>query len=63
MIDPARGGLVSRAHGGGAFSVTGPTRRRLIDAQAGARGALTEQDADLALQLIERCLAAHAGLT
>ena len=62
MIDPERGGLVSRAHGGAPFSVAGATRQRLIATQSGASNALEEADADLALQLVERCLRAHAGL-
>lgn len=63
MIDPERGGLVSRARGGAAFSVGGAARQRLIAAQAGDLGALHESDATLALELVERCLRAHAGLT
>ncbi len=62
MVDPERGGLVSQARGGAPFSVTGPARRRLIAAQAGASNALTEADAELGLQLVERTLRAHAGL-
>jgi DNA repair protein RecO (recombination protein O) len=62
MIDPERGGLVSRAHGGAPFSVAGATRQRLIATQSGAPNALEESDAELALQLVERCLRAHAGL-
>lgn len=62
MIDPERGGLVSRSEGGAPFVVSGPARQRLIEAQAGRRDALEEQDAELALELVERCLRAHAGL-
>lgn len=62
MIDPERGGLVSRARGGAPFSVAGAARQRLIAAQAGDLRALTEADAALALELVERCLRAHAGL-
>ena len=62
MIDPERGGLVSRAEGGAPFRVSGPTRQRLIRAQEGERDALAEQDANLGLELVERCLRAHAGL-
>jgi DNA repair protein RecO (recombination protein O) len=62
MIDPERGGLVSRARGGAPFSVGGATRQRLIAAQAGDLTALHESDAPLALELVERCLRAHAGL-
>jgi DNA repair protein RecO (recombination protein O) len=62
MIDPERGGLVSRAEGGAPFLVNGPTRQRLILAQSGVVDALTEEDAELGLTLVERCLRAHAGL-
>jgi len=62
MIDPERGGLVSRAEGGAPFRVSGPARQRLIRAQEGDIGALAEEDASLGLELVERCLRAHAGL-
>jgi len=62
MIDPERGGLVSRAEGGAPFLVSGPTRRRLISAQEGQLDALEPADAELGLELVERCLRAHAGL-
>jgi DNA repair protein RecO (recombination protein O) len=62
MIDPERGGLVSSAHGGAPFTVDGPTRERLIATQNGSHNALREIDTELALELVERCLVAHAGL-
>jgi len=62
MVDPERGGLVSRAEGGAPFLVSGPTRTRLIAAQTGQTGALEPEDAELGLELVERCLRAHAGL-
>lgn len=62
MIDPERGGLVSRSEGGAPFLVSGPARRRLIAAQAGQMDALEPADAELGLELVERCLRAHAGL-
>lgn len=62
MIDPERGGLVSRAEGGAPFLVGGATRARLSAAQAGQSGALEEEDGPLGLELVERCLRAHAGL-
>lgn len=62
MIDPERGGLVSSAHGGAPFKVDGATRARLIAAQDGVADALEETDAELARELVERCLRAHAGL-
>jgi DNA repair protein RecO (recombination protein O) len=63
MVDPERGGLVSRAEGGAPFLVSGAARARLIAAQDGQRGALDEEDAALGLELVERCLRAHAGLS
>lgn len=63
MIDPERGGLVSRAQGGAPFSVDGATRERLRRTQDGDASGLVEGDADLALELVERCLRSHAGLT
>lgn len=61
MIDPARGGLVSRARGGASLSVSGAQRARLIATQRGTPDALATEDADLALSLVERSLEAHAG--
>jgi DNA repair protein RecO (recombination protein O) len=62
MIDPERGGLVSRMEGGAPFLLSGALRQRLILAQSGRDDALEEEDAVLALELVERCLRAHAGL-
>lgn len=62
MVDPERGGLVSSSEGGAPFLVSGATRQRLILAQSGVVDALTEEDAELGLTLVERCLKAHAGL-
>jgi DNA repair protein RecO (recombination protein O) len=61
-IDPARGGLVSRARGTGGILVNGVQRRRLIAAQSGHDGVLEAEDIDLAIELVERSLQAHAGL-
>ncbi|HVZ31399.1 MAG TPA: DNA repair protein RecO [Polyangiaceae bacterium] len=61
-IDPARGGLVSSARGTGGILVNGAQRRRLIGAQAGRDGVLETEDIDLAIELVERSLQAHAGL-
>lgn len=63
MVDPERGGLVSRAEGGAPFLVNGAARARLIAAQDGKSEALEEEDGKLGLELVERCLRAHAGLT
>jgi DNA repair protein RecO (recombination protein O) len=62
MVDPERGGLVSRSEGGAPFLVGGALRARLIDAQEGRNDALEEDDAAIALELVERCMRAHAGL-
>lgn len=62
MIDPERGGLVSQQHGGAPFRVDGDTRRRLMLTQDAQGSALWEEDAGLVLQIVERCLRAHAGL-
>jgi DNA repair protein RecO (recombination protein O) len=63
MIDPERGGLVSRAEGGAPFLINGAARARLIAAQDGQSDALQEEDGALGLELVERCLRAHAGLS
>lgn len=63
MVDPERGGLVSRAEGGAPFLVNGAARARLIAAQDGQSDALDEEDGALGLELVERCLRAHAGLS
>jgi DNA repair protein RecO (recombination protein O) len=63
MIDPERGGLVSRAEGGAAFRVSGAARQRLIAARDGQSSALEEEDTELTLELVERSLRAHAGLS
>lgn len=63
MVDPERGGLVSRAEGGAPFVINGAARARLIAAQDGQSDALHEEDGALGLELVERCLRAHAGLS
>lgn len=62
LIDPVRGGLVSRARGGAGLRSSGAARRRLIATQSERSNALEEADVDLTLQLVEGCLRAHAGL-
>ncbi len=62
LIDPARGGLVSRARGGAGLLLGGATRRRLIATQSQRVLLLDESDVDVTLQLIEGSLRAHAGL-
>jgi hypothetical protein len=63
MVDPERGGLVSRSEGGAPFLISGASRARLIAAQDGQSDALEEDDGALGLELVERCLRAHAGLS
>lgn len=55
MIDPARGGLVCRQCGGASVKLAGAARARL------ASLALLPEDVDVALGLVERALATHAG--
>ena len=62
LIDPARGGLVSRARGGAGLRVGAAARQRLISSQATRSAALEEEDVELTLQLVEGSLRAHAGL-
>jgi len=56
LIDPIRGGLVCRACGGAKTRLSGPLRARL------AEGSLEPGDVDVALELVERALQAHAGM-
>jgi DNA repair protein RecO (recombination protein O) len=61
-IDPARGGLVCRACGG-AGTVLSPDEREGARALAAGRsGQASDDQADAVLDLIDRALAAHAGL-
>jgi DNA repair protein RecO (recombination protein O) len=55
LIDPVRGGLVCRACGGARLRVSGALRARLMIP------ALEPEDVDVALDLVERALEAHAG--
>jgi len=55
MVDAVRGGLVCRACGGAALRISGAARARL------AAGTLEPGDVELALDLVERTLRAHAG--
>jgi DNA repair protein RecO (recombination protein O) len=55
LVDPVRGGLVCRACGGARLRIAGPMRARLKAL------ALEPDDVDVALDLVERALEAHAG--
>jgi DNA repair protein RecO (recombination protein O) len=62
MIAPERGGLVCRECGGARRIVAGIARARIRDATAGVSPALAPEDVDVALELAERALEAHAGI-
>lgn len=61
-VDPARGGLVCRACGGAATVLTGEELEGACALAAGRTDAATEGQAGAVLDLIDRALAAHAGL-
>lgn len=63
MVDPAQGGLVSRARGGASLVLSGSQRERLDLAQRGDYSALQSDDDEVALRLVQSCLEAHAGLS
>lgn len=62
MIAPERGGLLCRACGGARLVLTGELRARLLEASQGSEGVLTPEDVELALEVVERALGAHAGV-
>jgi DNA repair protein RecO (recombination protein O) len=57
MVEPSKGGLICRACGGAHLRLGGAARARM------AAGALEPGDVDLTLDVIERALRAHAGMT
>ncbi len=59
-VDAARGGLVCRNCGGARHRVSGAERAALSAAASG--GALGDQSAPLALELVEQALKAHGGI-
>jgi DNA repair protein RecO (recombination protein O) len=61
-VDAARGGLVCRECGGGRMRLGGALRERLARAARGEAQTLDEKDVSVALDLIDRVFAAHAGL-
>jgi DNA repair protein RecO (recombination protein O) len=64
LVDPARGGLVCRSCGGARKRLDPATRERLGRAVlTGEPRALAPGDADLALELVEAVLKAHAGVS
>jgi len=60
MLDATRGGLVCRACGGARLRVEAAVRARLAHAGAGV-DALEASDAELALDLVDQAMRAHAG--
>ncbi|MCC6554080.1 MAG: DNA repair protein RecO [Polyangiaceae bacterium] len=59
--DPARGGLVCRACGGGPLLLRADLRARLVAATEGDLASLRADDVRAALDLVEGALAAHAS--
>ncbi|EYF02372.1 DNA repair protein RecO [Chondromyces apiculatus] len=59
--DPARGGLVCRACGGGRLLLRAELRERLADLASGGEGAIAPDDLRTALDLVEGALTAHAS--
>jgi DNA repair protein RecO (recombination protein O) len=63
LVDATRGGLVCRSCGGARHRLEGPRRLRLARAGASGDPALLEKgDAEVALDLVEQVLRAHAGM-
>jgi DNA repair protein RecO (recombination protein O) len=60
-VNPAKGGLVCRQCGMAKTVLSGAQRARLAAAGRGESAALQPQDCDVALDLVEQCLAAHAN--
>ncbi|MGC4091360.1 MAG: DNA repair protein RecO [Polyangiaceae bacterium] len=61
-LDAASGGLVCRDCGGGRIRLGAAQRARFARAAQGESAALGEDDVKLALDLVERVFAAHAGV-
>ena len=61
-LDPASGGLVCRDCGSARIRVSAVQRARLSRAARGESAALVEGDVTLALDLVERVFAVHAGV-
>ncbi|MGK3991227.1 DNA repair protein RecO [Sorangium sp. So ce136] len=60
-VDPARGGLVCRACGGGPHFLRPEPRARLLAAMLGDAPEIPEEDVPTALDLVEGALTAHAS--
>lgn len=62
MVDAVRGGLVCRSCGGARLRLAAKARERLVRAAAGAADGLEAEDVEIALELVEQAMRAHAGL-
>jgi DNA repair protein RecO (recombination protein O) len=63
LVDANRGGLVCRSCGGARKRLDGPRRHRLARAgESGDPAAFEAGDAEVALDLVEQVLRAHAGM-
>ncbi len=62
LVDPRRGGLVCRSCGGAPLLLSGIARRRLAAVARGASRQVVDEDAALALGLVEAALSAHVGI-
>jgi DNA repair protein RecO (recombination protein O) len=60
LVDAARGGLVCRACGGARLRIEGAVRERLRRAQTSKTDVLIASDAEIALEILESALRAHA---
>lgn len=60
-VDPAAGGLVCRVCGGAPRVLRADRRLRLVAAAGGDDAALLEEDAKLAMELVDAALSAHSG--
>ncbi|AUX21065.1 DNA repair protein RecO [Sorangium cellulosum] len=60
-VDPARGGLVCRACGGGPLVLRPEPRARLLAVMLGDAPEIPEEDVPLALDLVEGALTTHAS--
>jgi DNA repair protein RecO (recombination protein O) len=59
-VNPAKGGLICRQCGVAKTVLTGAQRARVAAAGRGEPGKLQPEDCEIALDLVEQCLAAHA---
>lgn len=60
-VDAARGGLMCRACGGARVRLCGALRQRFAKITLDSRAELLDEDASLALDLVEAALRAHVG--